>query len=443
MKYTVIGSAKSGLAAALLAKRKGNEVFLTESKPDSNFNDEISILNKNDIKFEFGGNTSTALNCDTIITSPGVLPDTWIIKEAEKNKIPIISELEYASNFLDNKIIAITGTNGKTTTTTLTTFMLNKCGKKAVSAGNIGTPLSSLVDEVDKDVILVVEVSSFQLDRIVNFRPDIAMILNITPDHLYYHKTFESYAQAKWRICANQKAKDLLILNNDDINLTGGIDKTKGDVLFFSKSPIEKGIFLRDDKLVLRYPDINNEEVLMLTAELRLPGIHNIYNSMAATLAARAFEIKNENIRDCLMAFEGVEHRLEYVRTIDGIDFINDSKATNVNASWFALSSFKQPIIWIAGGRGDSNDYSQLDELVSKNVKCIVTIGEESDNIFNHYCTLKRCVKANSLEEAVLTSKSFARKGDVVLFTPACKSFDMFMNYEHRGDTFKEIVGSI
>jgi UDP-N-acetylmuramoylalanine--D-glutamate ligase len=444
MNITVIGAGKSGKAAAILAKNKGNNVFVTESKNADGFTDVIREFEEMNIEFEFGGNTKRALkNADLIITSPGVLPSTSIIKEAEEKNIEIISELEFAYSYITNPIIAITGTNGKTTTTALTAHIFNHSGRKAVTAGNIGTPLSELVDKVSPDTVLVVEVSSFQLDRIKTFRPNVAVILNISPDHLYYHGTFESYQQSKWKIFSNQIEKDLLILNRDNAATMGGMPHTKGDIAYFSMTEVPLGIFKRGNEMIVRYPSKVNEEVIMLFDELSLPGIHNAYNSMAAALAARAFEIRNEDIRDSLMCFKGVEHRLEFVRTLRGIDFINDSKATNINATWYALASYNRPIVWIAGGRGDNNDYSELDELVEKNVKAIVCIGEEADNIFKHYCTKLRCIKADNLDDAVHKAKDLAVKGDIVLFTPACKSFDMFMNFEHRGEVFKEIVNNL
>ncbi len=441
MNYTVIGAAKSGLAAALLAKEKGHNVFLSEIKSEESYRTAADELKKHSIDFEFGGNTEKALaNADCIITSPGVLPSSWIIETAEKRGIKIISELEFASQFISNPMIAITGTNGKTTTTTLTAFILNRAGKKSVTAGNIGTPLSALVGKLEKETIIVCEVSSFQLDRIENFRPDVAVVLNITPDHLYYHGTMENYADAKFKIFMNQNEKDLLILNADDNETLKGTSQARGKIAYFSMKPVQPGIWKEDSKMLVRMPEQQNEEEIMLFEEVYLPGTHNAYNSMAAALAARAFEVRNENIRDSLMAFQGVEHRLEFVRNVGGIDFVNDSKATNVNATWYALSSYKQPIVWIAGGRGDSNDYSSLDEFVRTNVKCIVSIGEESENIFNHFSSMVRCIKSDSLEQAVVQSKEQAEAGEIVLFTPACKSFDMFMNYEHRGEVFKEIV---
>ncbi len=481
MKITVIGAGKSGMAAALLAKKLGNDVFLTESGNESNFSDNVKLLKKSGIEFEFGGNTEKGLiDAGLIITSPGVQPSAEIIRKAEAVNIPIISELEFACRNLSNPIIAVTGTNGKTTTKTLITYILNNGGKKATAAGNIGTPLSSLVGKISDDTIIVAEVSSYQLDRVDTFRPDVALILNISPDHISYHGGMDEYISAKWKITSKQSDKNLLILNADDKAIPGGQQRTveqrtveqrtveqrtveqrtvnqsadkqrtvkhhtAARIALFSASPVDWGIYIEGDnddaKIIIS--DYQHKEELMSLSELSLPGIHNAYNSMAAALAARAFEITNEDIRDSLLSFAGVEHRLEFVRTIDGVEYINDSKATNVNATWFALKSYKKPIIWLAGGRGDSNDYSSLGSAVEANVKSIVAFGEEADNIFNHFCLSKRCHKENTFEEAIMRAKDEADDGDIVLFTPSCKSFDMFMNFEQRGEAFKDIVNSI
>ncbi len=444
MKYTVVGAAKSGFAAALLAKRDGHEVFVTESKDKEYYSKEIEEFERLGIRYEFGSNTPAALkDCDIVITSPGVPPTAWVIAEADKCGIPVISELEFASRHINgNKIVAVTGTNGKTTTTSLISFILEQAGKHVITAGNIGLPLSACIDSIRPDSVIVVEVSSFQLDRTIDFRPDVALILNITPDHLYYHGTMESYINAKWKISSKQNENNLLILNGDDSAITGGFD-TKSTIAYFSMSPVDRGIFNSGGKMVIKLPNKHEVEEIMLFSELSLPGVHNAYNSMAAALAARALEIRNENIRDSLMKFSGVEHRLEFVRTLDGIDYINDSKATNINATWYALSSYSRPIIWIAGGRGDNNDYSQLDGLAEKNVKAIIAIGEEADSIFNHFCTKLRCRKELTFEDAVAAAREEAEFGDIVLFTPACKSFDMFANFEHRGEVFKKLVNGL
>ncbi len=442
MKITVLGAGKSGIAAVKLAKKLGYEVCLSEAKAISHFEKEVELLKDMNVKFEFGGNTGHFLkSCDLVVSSPGVPPHSQIIKEAESRGIQVISELEFAWSYLKNPVISITGTNGKTTTTTLITYILNNSGKKAVSCGNIGTPLSDLVGNVDDTTILVIETSSYQLDRIKNFKPDVAIILNITPDHLAYHGSMENYIYAKWKICSMQSQENLVILNHDDDTIRKNFLDFKQKVQYFSESPVDWGIYIKGEYLV--FVEKHKEEILMAVSELSLPGVHNVYNSMAAALAARAMEIRNEDIRDSLMKFQGVEHRLEFVRSLNGVDFINDSKATNVNATWYALSSYTSPIVWIAGGRGDSNDYHQLDEVVRKNVKCIIAIGEESDNIFNHFCLKARCVIEDDFETAILLAYEQTERGDKVLFSPACKSFDMFMNFEHRGEVFKSIVNSL
>ncbi len=441
MKYTIIGAGKSGLSAALLAKKKGNSVFLSESNSIEKYKDEVEILKSNGIDYEFGVNSEKALEfADVIITSPGVPPKAFIIQEAEKRNIKIISELEFASQFLKNPTIAITGTNGKTTTTTLIEYILNNSGRKATGCGNIGKPVSDLVDNVSEDTILVIETSSFQLDRIDKYRPNVAIIMNITPDHLYYHGTMEEYKKAKFKIFSNQIEKDLLILNCDDEQTLEAKALARGQVVCFSINPMQQGIYCSNNNLAIRFPNLHKEEKIMLINELSLPGIHNRYNAMAAALATRAFEVKNENIRDSLMKFQGVEHRLEFVRKINGISFVNDSKATNINAAWYALSSYDAPIVWIAGGRADLNDYSALDDLVKQRVKSIICIGEEQNNIFNHYCTITSCKRELTFDDAVKSAYSEAEAGDIVLFAPACKSFDMFLNFEHRGEVFKELV---
>ncbi len=445
MNYTIVGAGKSGIAAAYLAALTGNRVFLTESKPKSAFGEQTAEFDNLGIETEFDGHTLGAIaRADCIITSPGVPPNTFLLREAELRGLPIISELEFGRSHLTcNPLIAITGTNGKTTTTALTAYMLSQSGRKSVVAGNIGVPLSSLVGKITNDTIIVSEASSYQLDRIQNFRPDVAVILNITPDHLAYHGTYKAYCSAKYNITRNQSEKDLLILNKDSAEAAATEALSRAKVEYFSMSPVGTGIYCNDNTLILPETQQHKEEKLMLYDELRLPGVHNCYNSMAAALAARAFEVRNENIRDSLMSFAGVEHRLEFVRSYNGVEFINDSKATNVNATWYALSSYSAPIVWIVGGRSDSNDYSALDELVRKNVRCIVAIGEEQSAIFDHFCLITRCQKTHSLEEAVRTAAQIASEGDIVLFSPACKSFDMFMNYEQRGLMFKEVANSL
>lgn len=442
MRISVIGAALSGVAAAELALRQGHSVLVSESRPESAIAENAARLRDAGITLEAGGHTDAVYESDLIIVSPGVPPSHPIRLEAPRRGIELIGELEYASRFLSNPIVAITGTNGKTTTTALTAYILQQSGRSAVAAGNIGTPLSALVGSVSSDTIIVAECSSYQLDTIVTFRPKVSMILNITPDHLSYHGTFSQYVESKWKIASNQQEDDVVILNADDPAVAPAASVVRSSVRYFSTTREVDGAFIRGGEIVLR--DLQHtEEILMSLRRLGLPGVHNAANSMAATMAARAFEVRNENIRDSLMSFSGVEHRLEPVRTVKGARFVNDSKATNVNATWYALSSYDRPIVWIAGGRGDSNNYAELDELVAANVKSIVCIGEEADAIFNHWCTTKRCVKADTLEDALRIAQDMALAEEVVLFSPACKSFDMFANYEERGRAFKRIVAAL
>jgi UDP-N-acetylmuramoylalanine--D-glutamate ligase len=442
MNILIIGASKSGKSAAILAKNLGNNVFVSELQTADNFKETIQEFDKYSINYEFGKNSIEKLqDVDLVITSPGVPREAEILIQAGKRNIEIISEVEYAYRNCNNPIIAVTGTNGKTTTTALIEFILNVGGKKAVAAGNIGLPFSDLIGKLEKDEIIVLEISSYQLDRIKYFRPEVAIITNITPDHLKYHKTMQDYVETKWKISCNQNENDLLILNYDDeILRKNPIVKSKIEYISVDKQA--GGAFIREGKIILRNQQ-QKEEELMLVQQLSLPGKHNLYNSLAAIIATRAFEISNENIRDALSRFEGVNHRLEFVKTINGIKFINDSKATNVNSTWYALNSFNSPIIWIAGGRGDNNQYSELDESVAENVKKIICIGEEAENIAKHFCMIKECVIFDTLEEAVFDAFSSANENDVVLFSPACKSFDMFSNFEHRGEVFKEIVNKL
>lgn len=442
MKITIVGAAKSGRAAAKLAQRLGHDVLVTEARPLEALGDVASELGKHGIALEAGGHTERAFDADLVVVSPGVPPHNDVRTGAMHRSIELIGELEFAWRHLRNPIIAITGTNGKTTTTALTAHVLQQAGRAAVAAGNIGTPLCDLVGTISDDTIIVAETSSYQLDTTTSFRPHVAVLLNITPDHLTYHGSFEQYVHAKWKICAHQGHDDVVILNADDPHAAGASSVARSQVQMISTRTAQHGAFVRGDEIILRVEQ-HKEEHLMPVRRLGLPGLHNTYNSMAAALAARAFEVRNENLRDSLQSFAGVEHRLEYVRTVRDVRYVNDSKATNINAAWFALSSFERPLVWIAGGRGDNNDYHALDELVARHVKSIVCIGEDADTIFNHWCTTKRCVKTASLADAVRTASELAEADDVVLFSPACKSFDMFDNFEHRGHVFKALVDSL
>lgn len=441
MHITVLGAGRSGIAAAILASQNNEQVFVTESVTADQRADAVATLAEHHIEAEFGGHTDRALKTDLLIVSPGIPPSHPVRLAAKDANIPIIGELEYASRYVKNRIIAITGTNGKTTTTALTAHILNHAGIKAHACGNIGTPLSALVHNLEASDVVVVEASSFQLDTTVQFKPDVSVILNITPDHLYYHGSFDEYCKSKWKIFARQTDKNLVVLNADDEFTRSAATMVGCTTALFSVREEVDGAFVRGGEVVFR--SSNKEEPLMPTRHLGLPGLHNTYNSMASALASRAFEVSNEHIRDSLSSFSGVEHRLETVRTLAGVRWVNDSKATNINAAWYALASFDHPIVWIAGGRADDNDYSLLDELVSTNVKAIVCIGEQADAIFNRWCTTHRCVKAHSMDEAVHAAAELADVADIVLLSPACKSFDMFRSFEDRGTVYKQSVLSL
>lgn len=438
MKITVLGAARSGRAAALLAQRDGHDVFVSDAQSEEAIMPALLELRTAGIAYEAGGHTDAALRADLCIVSPGIPPHHPVRRAMEHQRIPVIGELEFASRYLNNRMIAITGTNGKTTTTALTTHVLNAGGLPAIAGGNIGTPLSSLVGTLTDDTVIVVEASSYQLDTTTTFRPMVSVILNITPDHLAYHGSFEQYVESKWKIFAHQRDGDVVLLNADDSNVARAHSHVRCTTAFFSTQQEVEGAFVRGGDVVFRQQQ--QEEFLMPTRRLGLAGLHNTYNSLASALAARTLELRNENIRDSLSSFSGVEHRLEHVRTMGSVRWINDSKATNINAAWYALSSYDRPIVWIAGGRAEQNDYAALDELVQTNVKAVICLGEEADTIFNHWCTTKRCEKAHSMEEAVRLAQEFASDHDVVLFSPACKSFDMFANFEERGRAFKDAV---
>ena len=439
-ELVVLGAARSGQAAAQLARKLGYRVLLSETRPADAFAQTAQLLAQQGIELEFGGHSERVLRADRVVLSPGIPPHAPVVRELRRRGIPMVSELEFAWEQLSGqRVVAVTGTNGKTTTVSLLGFILRTAGRRALVGGNIGTPLSQLVLEgIPEDAVLVLEVSSYQLEFCQRFRPDIAAILNITPDHLDYHGSFEAYCRAKWRIGMQQREQDLLILNADDPLVRAAAQWSRARRAEFGRTPVQQGAYARGTEIVLVWQ--HKEEVLMRTEELRLPGVHNLYNSLAACVAARALEVRNEDLRDSLMQFAGVEHRLELVRRWRGVEFINDSKATNVNATWYALSSYRRPIVWIAGGRAEGNDYSVLEELVRERVRALIVFGEEAPRLFAHFCTMVQTVRVSTLEEAVQQAAQLAHPGDVVLFSPACKSFDMFLNYEHRGEVFRQAV---
>tara|TARA_B100000902_G_scaffold399820_1_gene472763 strand:- start:6966 stop:8282 length:1317 start_codon:yes stop_codon:yes gene_type:complete len=436
-RLSVIGAGESGIGAALLAKKKGYKVFVSDNGKII----EKDILSQNNIEWEEEKHSISKISLsEEVIKSPGVPESTSIIKNIRQIGIPIISEIEFASRYTESKIIAVTGSNGKTTTVSLIGEILKKAGFDVLVAGNIGTGFARSIIKRDYKYI-VLELSSFQLDGIKDFRADISIILNISADHLdRYDYDFNNYIQSKLRITINKKKEDVLIYNIDDMNIVDNL-KTKCHTIPFSihRNLDSCGAYLIGNQVNI---NLNNEK--MTIQELGLQGKHNIYNSMAASIATRVLDVKDFIIRQSLQDFKNVEHRLEHVINVHGIEFINDSKATNINSVWFALESMEKKVVWIVGGVDKGNDYSELLDLVKEKVKAIVCIGENKEKLHKIFKTsVDNIVDASSMNEAVAYSYELAEKGDAVLLSPACASFDMFSNFEERGMKFKNSVRSL
>ena len=441
-RLVVLGGAESGIGAAVLAKVKGFDVFLSDN---GKIKEEYErTLREWDIPFEQGGHTpEKILDADEVVKSPGI-PDTApMIRKLLDQGTHIISEIEFAARYDSAKKICITGSNGKTTTTSLIYYLLQNAGLNVGLGGNIGKSYAFQV-ATEKHDYYVLEISSFQLDNCYDFRPDIAIITNITPDHLdRYDYKLENYVRSKFRITRNLCPEDCFIFDSHDAITIAHLDKIvlKAKALPFSqKTEVPQGAFLRDDRIILRYEE---SESAIYLKELALGGKHNVYNSMAAALAAKASGIDDTVIRESLRTFNAIEHRLEPVLSVGGVLYINDSKATNVDSAWYALDAQTRPVVWIVGGTDKGNDYSQLEELVREKVKAIVCLGVDNSKIhaaFEHIVGAGRMVDALSAEEAVKASAAFAKDGDVVLLSPCCASFDLFHNYEERGEKFKDAV---
>ena len=445
-RVTIVGAARSGIAVASLLQARDAVVFVTDhTKIDDS---RRAFLTNEGIEFEEGGHTDRALEADYMVTSPGVLDSASVLTQAVEKRLPIYSEIEVAAWFCDAPIIAITGSNGKTTTTSLLGHIFRTDGKKTHVAGNIGNPFSAVVTKVDPADVVVLEVSSFQLDHIDSFHPRVSVLLNITPDHLdRYDNELGEYAKSKFRIRENQQSDDVFIYNLDDDQITSRLEAMKR-----SSKPVSYGFtlsdtpsaagFIRDDVLIIRTGQ--NKEVLMQSDELALRGRHNTGNSLAAAIAARVMEVRSEIIRSSLSRFEGVPHRLEFVREVDGIRYVNDSKATNVNSVWFALESMNQPVVLIAGGRDKGNDYESLRQLVAEKVRILVAIGESAATVAEDLGPyVDQTVMVDSMVDAVNYASLLARNGETVLLSPACASFDMFDDFEERGDVFKRLISDL
>lgn len=440
----ILGAGESGVGAAILAQKQGLDVFVSDRGTiKDHFKKELVDLA---IPYESGHHSEDKiLKADLIIKSPGIPDHVPLIKKAKENGIAVISEIEFASWYSDSKIIAITGSNGKTTTTLLIHHMLKKAGLDVGLGGNVGHSYARQVAK-EKKAYYVLELSSFQLDGIEKFRPHIAVLLNITPDHLdRYENSMQKYASSKFRITLNQQKGDVLIYNYDDPLISEGVTKLKTRVKTypFALEPIEgEGAYLdeKQEQIIINIKDQFN----MSIHDLALKGKHNAQNSMAAGITGKVLEIRKENIRESLSDFQNVEHRLEFVAKVCGIEFINDSKATNVNATWYALESVENKTVWIVGGQDKGNDYSVLDELVKEKVKAIICLGKDNSKIIEHYeGMVDQILEADSAMQAVAYGYKLAQKDETVMLSPACASFDLFDDYEDRGNQFKQAVRAL
>ena len=442
-KIVILGAGESGTGSAILAKKQGFGVFVSDMgqiKPKYK-----EILEKAKIRFEEGNhNEDEILIASEVIKSPGIHENAPLIMKLREKNIPVISEIEFAGRYTNAVKICITGSNGKTTTTNLIWHMLNKAGKKVALTGNVGNSFAMAVAEGGYDYY-VIELSSFQLDGMFKFKADIAILLNITPDHLdrYDHK-LQNYVDSKFRVTQNQTKSDYLIYWADDPIIITELSKKEFGMTLLPFSVDNKEnmtAYVENEALIIDYQHKTN---LMTIHDLALKGRHNIYNSMAAAIAGKVLNIRKDVIRESLADFQGVEHRLEPVITVCGINFINDSKATNVNSVWYALECMETDIVWIAGGIDKGNDYSELFQLVKKKVRAVVCLGKDNKKLIEAFRDkVHTVVETASMEEAVRTSYYLAAKGDTVLLSPACASFDLFTNYEDRGRQFKNAVRNL
>jgi UDP-N-acetylmuramoylalanine--D-glutamate ligase len=442
-RVLVVGLGKSGVASALFLKSRGARVTVSDAKPEAELRDEILLLLEHGVTVETGGHGDrTFRGQDLIVVSPGVPVDAPQLVQARTLGEPVIGEIELAAQFLPGPIVAITGSNGKTTTTALAGEIIAAGKFPVLVGGNIGTPAISFVDQARPTTWIVLEVSSFQMETIVEFRPRIAVILNITPDHLDRHKTFDNYVNAKARIFENQRQNDFTILNGDDPIAGGLSDRTRAQLFWFSrKNEIDKGAFSRGSHIYFR--DGHSEREIMPLGEVPLKGVHNLENVLAGVSIGVLAGCHPEQIRQAVRNFKAVEHRLEFVTKVGGVDYYNDSKATNVDATIKALESFPGNIHLILGGKDKGSDYTVLNDLLRQRVKRVYTIGAASAKIESQIRGAAEIDHAETLETAVRRATESAVAGDVILLAPACASFDQFQSYEHRGRVFKETVHSL
>lgn len=439
-RIVVLGAGESGVGSAILAQNKGFDVFVSDMsaiKPQYK-----AELEKRNIPYEEKQHTETLiLNADEVIKSPGIPEKAPIIKALRAQNTPIISEIEFAGRYTKTKTICITGSNGKTTTTMLTYHILCEAGYKVGLAGNVGKSFAWQVAEQEFDYY-VIELSSFQLDGMYDFRADVAILLNITPDHLdRYEYKFQNYIDSKFRILQNMTKEQTFIYWSEDPVIKAELAKREimASQAPFKESTIHNSQFtITEDELIFGF----EEELRIKTEEITIKGKHNMYNSMAAAVAANIMGVKNETIRRSLATFQGVEHRLEYVATIRGVRYINDSKATNVNSCWYALQSMKTPVVLILGGTDKGNDYSEIADLVREKVHTLIFMGLDNKKLNEYFGLNTNCkiIDTDNLADAVKAAYDVAQKGDTVLLSPCCASFDLFKNYEDRGEQFKQAV---
>lgn len=444
MRLVILGGGESGVGAAVLGKKLGMDVFLSDS---GNIAEKYcAMLREYGIPFEQGGHTEAdIINADEVVKSPGIPPTAPIVQKIMSKNIPVISEIEFAGRYTDAKMVCITGSNGKTTTTLLTYHILKNAGLNVGLAGNVGQSLALQVANGKHDVY-VIELSSFQLENMYRFHANIAVIMNITPDHLdRYDYKFQNYVDAKFRILQNLTDRDAFIFWEDDPVIKAQLEHVKTEAQLFPFAEHQEegsaSYVTADDNLILNTP---HTSLSMPRADLALNGLHNLFNSMAAGLSACLLDIKKEDIRRSLSDFEGVEHRLEYVDTIDGVRYINDSKATNVNSCWYALESMTPGTILILGGKDKGNDYTEIAPLVDEKVKTIVAMGKDNAKIIEFFTARGvKVIDTHSIDEAVNTCREIAVEGDTVLLSPCCASFDLFKSYEDRGRQFKDRVRAL
>jgi UDP-N-acetylmuramoylalanine--D-glutamate ligase len=440
-RVLVVGLGKSGVASALFLKKRGAQVTVSDTKSGDELRNEIPVLLDHGITVETGGHGDrTFRGQDLIVVSPGVPVDAPPLVQARALGESVIGEIELAAQFLSGPIIAITGSNGKTTTTTLAGEIMTAGGFPALVGGNIGTPAVSLAERANPETVIVLEISSFQLETIQTFRPKIAVVLNVTPDHLDRHRTFEVYADAKARVFENQQGSDFAVLNADDPTCVTMATRTRAQVFWFSRQKeVQQGAWVRDGNILFR--DQAGQREILQVSEIPLKGAHNLENVLAAVCVGVLMGCAPQKIREAVGNFKAVEHRLEFVATIRGVDYYNDSKATNVDATIKALESFPASIHLILGGKDKGSDYTVLNDLLRQRVKRVYTIGAAAAKIESQIKA--EVVHAETLENAIRKANAVAQPGDVVLLAPACASFDQFKNYEHRGKVFKDIVRSL